>query len=342
MVWPPGIRGCATGNYHIPSDFSAYRRALRKDGRMPFIPRSYAYALLATLLWSTVATAFKLGLSYFDHDIASLLTLSVFFSVVFLFTVSLLGRHGSTFFSPDRALLMSSLSGLLNPFLYYLVLFRAYDLLPASEAQPLNYVWPITLSVFSALIFKYRLHARQVAAMSLGFLGVIVISTHGAFSLRPDNPLGVCLAAGSSLIWAGYWIINIGDSRPSLQKMRLNFTFGLLYLLLFVGLTGSRWTLPSLSGILCAAWIGLCEMGLPFLLWMRALNLARAGSISHVVYLSPFLSLLWLNRVLKETIRVSSIAGLCLIICGILIGSKGARSGELIKQPSTRKPTGSE
>ena len=31
------------------------------------------------------------------------------------------------------------LMGLINPLIYYLVLFQAYKLLPASEAQPLNY-----------------------------------------------------------------------------------------------------------------------------------------------------------------------------------------------------------
>ena len=35
--------------------------------------------------------------------------------------------------------------GLLNPVAYYLVLFKAYDLLPAQVAQPINYAWPIVL-----------------------------------------------------------------------------------------------------------------------------------------------------------------------------------------------------
>jgi drug/metabolite transporter (DMT)-like permease len=295
-----------------------------------FIPKPVTYALLATLLWSTVATAFKLGLIHFEHDVASLLILSVFFSVLFLLTFSVFENQHRAFFPSGRQILISSFSGLLNPFLYYLIVFKAYDLLPASEAQPLNYIWPITLSIFSAVTFKYRLRLRQVAAMVLGFFGVAVISTHGRFDLTFSNPFGVCLAVGSSLIWAGYWVINIRDRRSALQKMRLNFMFGFLYLLLFLGLTG-RWTLPDFTGVLCAAWIGLCEMGLTFILWMRALNLARAGSVSHIVYLSPFLSLLWINRILGETIRGSSVAGLCLIICGILVGTRQVESHELIK-----------
>ena len=269
---------------------------------MVFIPKSYVYAILATLLWSTVATAFKLGLHHFNHDSAALLSWSVFFAVIALFSIFIFYKDQGSFFPSGRALLTSSLSGFLNPFLYYLILFKAYDLLPASEAQPLNFIWPITLSISSALVFKYRLHTNQFAAMTLGFLGVTVISMRGQFNLQFSNPTGVILAVGSSLVWASYWILNIMDKRTALMKMCLNFTFGLLYLLLFLWLTG-RWTLPTYAGLLCAIWIGLCEMGLTFLLWMRALDLAPAGSISHVVYLSPFLSLLWLNWILKETIR---------------------------------------
>ena len=45
------------------------------------------------------------------------------------------------------ALVRAAALGFLNPFLYYVVLFKAYDLLPAQEAQPLNYTWAITLAI---------------------------------------------------------------------------------------------------------------------------------------------------------------------------------------------------
>ena len=63
-------------------------------------------------------------------------------------------------------------------------------------------------------------------------------------------------------------------------------------------------------------------MGLTFVLWMRALESApSAGSVSHVVYLSPFISLLFLHTLVGEDILSSSIAGLCLIIGGVIFGS---------------------
>ncbi|MBN2102972.1 DMT family transporter [bacterium] len=294
---------------------------------MTHLYKSYFYAMLATLLWSTVATAFKLGLQYFHHDSSALLGWSTFWSVLFLLAAAIFCREKEHLKVLSRqAIYRSALLGLLNPFLYYLVLFKAYDLLPASEAQPLNYTWPITLSIFSSIIFKQRLHMRHIVALGCGLFGVLVISTRGHFGFHFSHTTGMLLAVGSSVIWAVYWIGNMHEDRPALQKMRMNFIFGFCYLFLYLFFRNNIY-LPSYSGMICAIWIGLGEMGLTFVLWMRALELApSAGSISHVVYLSPFLSLIFLKLILKEHILISSVIGLCLIIGGVLIGSLRLRN----------------
>ena len=53
-------------------------------------------------------------------------------------------------------------------------------------------------------------------------------------------------------------------------------------------------------------------------------NTAR---ISNLIYLSPFLSFIFINVILKESIRISSIAGLLLITAGILISRKAGTTG---------------
>jgi drug/metabolite transporter (DMT)-like permease len=52
------------------------------------------------------------------------------------------GRLGLLAGMSRRQWLLSAGLGFMNPFLYYVLLFRAYDLLPAQQAQPLNYTWP--------------------------------------------------------------------------------------------------------------------------------------------------------------------------------------------------------
>jgi len=284
--------------------------------------KSYLFAVAATFLWSTVATAFKLGLHYFHHDISALLGWSAFYAALFLSAAAMIRKEKSDLtISAAQSIRNSALLGALNPFLYYLVLFKAYDLLPASEAQPLNYTWPITLSLLSSFIFRQRIRMVQMIAIFCGFLGVLVISTRGHIGFHFSHPGGVLLAVGSSVIWAVYWIGNMHDQRSALHKIRMNFIFGFFYLFLYLFLQKNI-SLPSYSGMICAIWIGLAEMGLTFILWMRALDLApSASAVSHVVYLSPFISLIFLNVILEEQIIHSSIIGLCLIIGGVVIGS---------------------
>ena len=67
----------------------------------------------------------------------------------------------------------------------------------------------------------------------------------------------------------------------------------------------------DLRGIGGSAYAGVFEMGLTFVLWMRALSLSRTtAQVSNLVYFSPFLSLILINVIVGETIRASSVIGL--------------------------------
>ena len=87
----------------------------------------------AVALWSTVATGFKLGL-----QVMRPLQLVFVGSAValFIFTAAAVcDGWPRAHFHLGEALAF----GLINPVLYYLILFGAYDRLPAPIAQPLNY-----------------------------------------------------------------------------------------------------------------------------------------------------------------------------------------------------------
>ncbi|MDE0286860.1 MAG: DMT family transporter, partial [Gammaproteobacteria bacterium] len=110
--------------------------------------KAYLFALSAVLLWSTVATAFKISLRYLDV-FQLLLVASVTATLCLLLVVVLTGRLKIPASLGKRDYLRLACLGILNPFCYYLVLFRAYDLLPAQVAQALNYTWAITLMLLS-------------------------------------------------------------------------------------------------------------------------------------------------------------------------------------------------
>ncbi|RLG43379.1 MAG: EamA/RhaT family transporter, partial [Thermoproteota archaeon] len=105
--------------------------------------------------------------------------------------------------------------------------------------------------------------------------------------------------------------------RDDTVKLMLNFLFSMPFVtavyLLFAGAS-----VPDYRGLAGAVYIGLFEMGVTFVLWLKALSLfettAQAGSL---VYLSRFLSLLLIRVLVKERIHPSTIVGLVLIIAGI-------------------------
>jgi drug/metabolite transporter (DMT)-like permease len=276
--------------------------------------KALSFAVVAVLMWSTVATGFKLGLTVMTP--VQLLFAGAAFSTVVFVAAAL--RSGW----PRRHLDLkeAALFGLLNPVFYYLVLFEAYDRLPAQIAQPLNYTWAIMLAILAIPVLGQRLTVRTSAGIVVGYLGVVVLLSQGHFDALPDlDPLGVLLAVASTLLWAGYWLFNARSVTEPAALMATSFLLALPVLgVICVAGPG----LPALTAdtLVYGAWVGFVEMGITFLLWQRALKLSRhAARIGQLIFLSPFISLVLIGAVLGETIHVTSWIGLGIIVVGLLV-----------------------
>lgn len=279
--------------------------------------KSFLYGLTAVLFWSTVATAFKLSLRYLTP-----LELLLYSALVSLLVITIIlkiqGRLYLVFECSRKEYLLSILLGFLNPFLYYLILFKAYDLLPAQQAQPINYTWAITLSLLSVPLLKHKILWNQWLALCISYCGVVVISTKGnVLEMQFTSPLGVALALISTVVWALYWIYNTRDSRDPVVGLFLNFLFGLIFILITYLTVGNPRTVP-IQGLIGAAYVGIFEMGLCFVLWLMAMKLTdNTARISNLIFLSPFLSLVFIHYLVGERIVPATYIGLILIIGGL-------------------------
>lgn len=281
--------------------------------------KAVGFALSAVLLWSTVATAFKITLQYLSP--LQMVTAATAVSFIILLMIALTrGKLSLILLELRRMPLYYLLIGALNPTLYYLVLFEAYSLLPASEAQPLNYTWAIALTFMAAVILKQPIRKRDWIASALGYLGVLLIATRGdLLGLSFSNPMGVFWALLSTFLWAAYWIINTKRNAESIVQLVLAFGLALPFLIIW-SLLGTDWSGIPWQGWAAVTYVGLFEMGITFLLWMMAMKTASNTSlISNLIFLSPFVSLILLNQILGETIYPSTIAGLVLIISGLIL-----------------------
>ena len=280
-------------------------------------PRAIGLALITLLMWSTVATAFKLTLAY-ASVLQTLAVASVVSSLVLVILVVLSGKGVSltaVFWDNWRFTL---LAGLLNPVIYYLILFEAYDRLPAQLAQPINLTWTIVLSLMAGFFLKQRIRGFDYAAALISYTGVLVIVSQGDVTqLLQADWIGVGLAIVSTLVWAGYWTLNIRDQREPLVGMCLNFVIAAPVVLVIWWVFDGA--LPPVAGIFGGVYIGLFEMSLAFVCWSLALKATdNAATISNLIFLSPFLSLQFIHFVLGEIIHWTTYAGLMTIIAGIV------------------------
>lgn len=293
--------------------------------------KAILYVSIPVLSWATVASAFKLALSsltYYELLLIASFTALIAFAIILTFR-----KRWFLLRSVNRGQWrMFAIAGMLNPTMYYLVLFKSYELLPAQIAQPINYMWPVVLSVMLAIFARQRISTFKFAGMAISLAGVAVISVGpGQLTGVGLSVLGLTLGIGSAFVWATYWLINrMNAETDQIMSLFLNFLFGTIYLLMIAPFM--KIEISSLQGVLAAVYSGLFEMTIPFIFFGIALKKTdNPALINHLCYLSPFLSLFIIHLILGESIYSTTYTGLALIVGGLLFNEYiGKRMGKKI------------
>ncbi len=293
--------------------------------------QAYLLGLIAVLMWSTVATAFKLALKVLTPF--QLVTLSALVSWLILsFFLIYQGEFKKIFSIPKKVLRKQLFLGWLNPLGYYCILFAAYDRLPAQEAQSLNYTWAITLMLLSVPVLGHKVTIKDGFSSLVAYVGVLIIATHGdLLSFEFSQPVGVALALFSTLIWSIFWLVNAKSQLSPVLSLWLNFSGALPFLLLgyFLFYSSVQLTWEAIAG---ATYVGIFEMGLAFICWLMAMRLTEHTSkISNLIFLAPPLSLFLIWTVLDEPILSSTLLGLAFILLGLALQklTSGFKSGKV-------------
>jgi drug/metabolite transporter (DMT)-like permease len=129
----------------------------------------------------------------------------------------------------------------------------------------------------------------------------------------------------SQAVWALYWILNLRDPRDPLVKLVSGFLFGAVYVTVLAALASEPFPV-SKGSVYCALYVGVFEMGITFVLWLKALEADHHETlIGNLAFLSPFLSLVFIHWIVGEEIHTSSLAGLVLIVSGIAVQTASSR-----------------
>ena len=285
----------------------------------------YAFALITVALWSTSATLVK-SLTEGIDSLCLLGYTSLFATAVLVLLLVLRRQAGRLLDYGPREYGQMAALGFLGMFLYSALYYFGIDRLTAQEACILNYLWPVTVVLFSCLILKEPLTGRKGAAIALSFSGVLVIAgfdlTAGGGTLSGDWPgIAACVGAAVSYGLFSVWNKKLAPD----QTVGMIVFWGTCCVCAFAlsALLGTLVlpTLPQLGGMV---WLGVAVDGLPYLLWAIALNgVENTARIANLAYLTPILSVILSAAALGEILAPAYLIALALILLGIVIQMAG-------------------
>jgi drug/metabolite transporter (DMT)-like permease len=157
-------------------------------------------------------------------------------------------------------------------------------------------------------------------------VGVLVIATGGdVLSLSVASPIGVALALSSTVVWALYWIYSVKDGRDPAVRLFMNFLFGLPFVFAYC-VAFSELRVANPLGLAGAAYVGVIEMGVAFIMWLTALRLSEnTAKVGNLIFISPFVSLFFIRAFVGEEIVPATVVGLALVVAGIAVQRAGRR-----------------
>jgi drug/metabolite transporter (DMT)-like permease len=208
--------------------------------------------------------------------------------------------------------------GFLGNYFCYVLLYGALARTSAAEGFILAYTWPIMVLALSFIVLKEKITFRKLAGIAVSFFGIIITITKGSItSFGLTNMTGDLLAICYAFVFALFSVLG--------KKFRFDKTVGVfiyfLAALVFITptvLVFSRVTFPGFNTWLWLIYNGVLVNGISYIFWFRALEGVETHIVSNLLYLTPFISLLYIALFLGDEIPLSAVAGLAVIAAGVL------------------------
>lgn len=281
---------------------------------------SYFFVLLAAFLWGSMAAVGKLLLT--DLDNLQVLLFTNLFAFLGLFVIVLFQRKKTIILTYTKQDYFTfAWTGFLGVFLYPFFFFGALKLLPAQEAFIINYLWPIMVVVFAIFILKEKITMKKILGIIFSFFGIVILITKGDFlTMEFSSILGVMSAVAGAIVYGLFSVIGKRQNYDKFISMMFFYFFSVFYALIAV-LIFSEIPYISVYQLLGLMWLGFFTSGLGVAFWFLALKYGDTIKISNIIFITPFLSLVYIYFLIGEKILASSFIGLVVIVIGILIQS---------------------
>jgi drug/metabolite transporter (DMT)-like permease len=288
-----------------------------ENSRSPWL-----YLVPTIILWSAVPAIAKLALNELNNF--QLLFYASIVSVFSLFVVNLLhGRLSILATYSTKDFMKMFLMGGLGLYLYMIFLYASFSLAPAGQANVINYLWPVFIIIFSVPILKDKFNYKTIVAILISFFGAVITFTGGSFSIFSNQyALGYLLAALGAACYGLFCVLGKKLEYEKFSSM-LMYYVGATILIILTTIVVSEIVIPkSIITIISVLALGGVMNSLAFVFWFKALQSGHTHRTANVVYVVPFLAMVWTYLLNAEPLSLSAAVGLTFILTGIFIQMK--------------------
>ena len=169
---------------------------------------------------------------------------------------------------------------------YHALFLIALKRAPVIEANLINYLWPLLIVLFAALLPGARLRPGQLLGTLLGLSACVLLVTRGGgVELRQEHVAGYLAAGAAAVIWAGYSVLNRRFAAVPAAAI-VPACLGVALLGALVHLLTEPSVVPDFRQSLALIGMGLGPLGAAFWLWDRGTKHGDIGLLDGLSYLA--------------------------------------------------------
>lgn len=280
---------------------------------------AYILVILTSLLWGSSATVGKIVLKNLSNF--QILFYISFIAFVSLFIISWKkGSLNQVKSYTKRDYFNFAYMGFIGVFLYDIFFYGALMHAPAQEVFIVNYTWPVWVGIFSCILIKEKFSIKKAIAIGMGFVGIYLVVSKGKMNVAVEigNMKGYAMALMGAVCYGIFSVLGKKHNYDKFLSMMFYYAFTFIYISIYLCIF---YYIPTINfkEFLGLIWLGAFSGGIASVLWSLALKHGDTFKMSNMIFLTPFISLIYTHFILGDRIYVSSFIGLLFIIIGILI-----------------------
>ena len=220
------------------------------------------------------------------------------------------------------------LFGVMGLFGFHFFYFMALRNAPAVEANLINYLWPVLIVIFSALLPGERLRWWHVAGALAGLAGCVLLVTDGGrIGFRSEFAPGYMAAMASALTWSGYSVLSRRFAAVPTDTVGL-FCAAVAILGCAAHLVFEETVWPADTGEwLAVLGLGLGPVGAAFFVWDVGMKHGDIRALGVFAYFAPLISTL-----LLIAFGEAPASGIVLMACSLIVGGALLASCDMFRR----------